>query len=136
MDVKSSQVFFYAQARSNYNDSGTIIPFEEVKYNVGGGLNANGTFTAPVAGTYFFSFNGANNLNSGRANVGLVLNGVGQGVYAFAAENTDSYETMTLDSTTSLIEGDRVELVLYFGTLYVYPYNSFNGFLLEEDLSL
>ena len=135
-DVKSSQVFFYAQAQSLYNVRNSIIPFPTIKYNVGGGFNANGTFTAPVSGTYFFSFNGVNEKNTSFALVKLRLNGIEQNTWSIAAANSYLWETMTLDSTLNLTKGDRVELFLYTGKLYYDFYNSFNGILLEEDLSL
>lgn len=136
LDVKSLQVYFYAQVQGLYNVSRTIIPFPSVRYNVGGGFNANGTFTAPVSGTYFFSFNGLKADNTGDARVNLNVNGVDQNIAGFADGNTGSFHPMTLDSTRNLKRGDHVELFLVAGTLYYGVYNTFNGFLIEEDLSL
>ena len=131
-DVKSTQVFFYAQPQGNYDVRKSIIPFPKVKYNVGGGFNANGTFTAPVSGTYFFYFNGLNSEDMNDAEVRLYLNGFDQSIDSYASSSS---ETMTLDATLKLKKGDRVELILVYGTLETEAYNSFSGFLIEEDLS-
>ena len=66
------------------------------------------------------------------AEVRLYLNGFDQSIDSYASSSS---ETMTLDATLKLKKGDRVELILVYGTLETEAYNSFNGFLIEEDLS-
>ena len=134
LDVKSSQVFFYTQASAKYDVAKTCIPFKNVKHNVGGGITRSGIFKAPISGTYFFSFNGLNHNNTSEAEVVLNINGVGMS-RSIASPNTASYETMALDATLNLTEGDTVEVYLQNGRLADKSYNSFSGFLLEEDLS-
>lgn len=131
VDIKSASVYFFAQARTIFNFPGSTIPFDAVLYNIGNGLDFNGTFTAPRSGNYYFSFNGlAGGIDT---YVDLYLNDVNQGITAYAS-NTGY--VMSLASMVFLNVGDRVELVLRIGMLASNSYNNFNGFFLEEKLSL
>ncbi|EFX74254.1 hypothetical protein DAPPUDRAFT_252097 [Daphnia pulex] len=79
-DVKSAPVHFYVQRNSSFFPTGTPITFDRVWVNEGNAMNVtSGIFTAPNAGTYFFSFTGlasypANNGTSW-LDVTLYLNG-------------------------------------------------------------
>ena len=50
--------YIYAQRHLNYNTTNTTIPFDKIVTNIGGGMDVNGIFTAPTAGTYMFTYSG------------------------------------------------------------------------------
>ena len=48
IDIKSLPIYFYVQRSSDFNGTGTPIPFELERLNVGGAMNlTSGKFTAP-----------------------------------------------------------------------------------------
>ena len=55
---KDSQPVYFNVCRATLNDkSGTVIPYERFRLNVGGGMNAaTGVFTAPKDCNYHFMF--------------------------------------------------------------------------------
>jgi len=130
VDIKSVPVYFFAQARTIYNVTGTTIPFDAIIYNIGSGLDLNGTFTAPKSGNYYFTFNGlAGGVDT---YVDFYLNDVNQRITAYAS-NTGY--VMSLATTIFLNTRDHVKLVLRIGMLAGNSYNNLNGFLLDEKLS-
>jgi C1q-related factor len=136
VDVKSSPVYFHVQRNSPYYATGTTIPFEIERLNVGGGMNINsGIFTAPKSGIYFFSFSA---VKEGPATAGmfvdLYLNSINIArAFGFAAFG---HFTASLSSTLSLKSGDRISLLLAVGQLYdsTACYTNFNGILLQEEI--
>ena len=133
VDVKSSPVYFYVQRRSTYLRTGSTIPFEIVRLNVGGGMNINsGIFTAPKSGIYLFSFTAlkdrpANTLRVDLYhNLNVITRAEGTGVKGLF--------TATVSSTLSLKFGDRISLQLVSGRFLNGGYADFNGILLQEEL--
>lgn len=57
-DVKSKPTYFYLQRTVKSEQKDVPIPFETVVVNSGDIDKTSGVFTAPVKGTYFFSFSG------------------------------------------------------------------------------
>jgi hypothetical protein len=107
----------------------------------------NAKFTAPVPGTYFFSFTGhaqfpvsSSILSLG---VGLYLNGnyIGWGFVKEYNSQTNQETSLTLQSTLSLRKGDEIWLQIKFistgANLYDNPndnWTHFTGYILEEEI--
>jgi hypothetical protein len=146
-DVKSAPVHFYVQRNSNFNTTGTPIPFDLARVNEGNAINlASGKFTAPRPGIYFFSFTGTARLKSS-SNVyfisNLFLNGNQIGASVVHEQNgpVDQYSPLTLQSTLNLKKGDQLWLQISYNggsssLLYdnEYHYTHFTGFMLEEEI--
>ena len=98
VDVKSSPVYFHVQRNSTYSITGTKIPFQIERLNVGGGMNiTSGIFTAPKSGIYFFSFTGLKVNAASQLHVELYLNSI---PITFAlGEGSNGYFTVALSST-------------------------------------
>jgi C1q-related factor len=136
VDVKSSPVYFHVQRNSTYNITGTAIPFQIERLNVGGGMNiTSGIFTAPKSGIYFFSFTGLKENPADWLAVDLYQNS--NYITKASATSIIGYLTVTLSSTLSVKSGDRISLRLLSGQLHDhgwYMYTNFNGILLQEEL--
>ena len=138
VDVKSSPVYFHVQRNSTYSITGTKIPFQIERLNVGGGMNiTSGIFTAPKSGIYFFSFSGLKDFPaSAGMHVTLYLNSIP--ITRAVGEVSNGYFTATLSSTLGLKSGDQISLLLEWGQLHdntLYPsYTNFNGIMLQEDI--
>lgn len=92
-----------------------------------------GVFTAPVAGSYFFTFN-ARARGGDHIHVDLRLNG---GQILARTYNLRGDFVLVTHSALKLNEGDRIYASLETGSLYddsVAHYTQFTGFMLEEDL--
>ena len=91
-------------------------------------------FTAPVAGVYYFVFQGFK--GTATTLVGLYVNNE---VFEMVQDpGTGSNAALSLAATIPLKEGDRVRMVLRAGSLYnpAGAFVSFNGFLLQQEFSL
>ena len=144
-DIKSRPVYFYVQRYHHYAVKNSVIPFEVERLNVGGAFDlATGVFTAPASGVYFFSFSGlrSNSYNEDQSRsstqIHIQVNGRTVGTAFSSASNSVAgdaqyHMTVSLQSTIDLKRGDRVSLLLHWGTLF-YLANHFSGILLEEHL--
>ena len=149
-DVKSMSVYFYVQRNSTFNTTETPITFDTAKLNIGGAMDlSSGIFTAPLTGTYFFSFTGIVEFPTSSsivlgANLGLYLNGnlIGLGSAEDANTGGGQNDQLSLHSTLYLETGDEiwVQIQSIYGTgVRFYDsnnhYTHFNGWLLEENIS-
>jgi len=108
--------------------------------NVGGAYDrTTKKFTAPVKGRYFFSFSGV--VESFKPefylDVALIKNGVT--IAGAGADDGSGTETLSLQSTLSLIAGDQVwtEITKINNACRLAVFvTHFTGFLLEEDITL
>jgi hypothetical protein len=146
-DVKSAPVYFYVQRNSAFNTTKVPIPFQISRLNIGNAMNlSTGKFTAPVQGTYFFSFTGHAQFPTSSSllalGVGLYLNGNYMG-FGFVEEYQTLYaqeSPLTLQSTLSLQKGDQIWLeitlistgVTLFDNYAIWTH--FTGYNLEEEL--
>jgi len=139
VDVKSSPVYFHVQRNETYTLTGTTIPFNIERLNVGGGMNiTSGIFTAPKSGIYFFSFVGIKHSSASRnLNVDLLHNS-SLITPTTTWVNADGAFTVSLSSTLSLKSGDQIFLRLALGQLWdnQYRYTNFNGMMLQEEMFL
>ena len=125
----------------------TPIPFDVEVLNIGGAMNlTSGIFTTPRAGTYSFSFIGYAHIPGSSSKLALAvrmyLNGnlIGSGLADDIGTVLQS-ETLSLQSTLNLQNGDQISLQISYmdsGT-YLHDssnhYNHFSGWLLEENIS-
>jgi hypothetical protein len=148
-DVKSAPVYFYVQRNSPFNTINVPISFQVSRLNIGNAMDlSTGKFTAPVPGTYFFSFTGHAGFSASSSllslGVGLYLNGNYMG-WGFVEEyqTFNGQETpLTLQSTLSLQKGDQIWLEIKFISTGVslvdnndiFQGTHFTGYILEEEL--
>jgi hypothetical protein len=144
--VQSASVYFYAQRSRSFYGTHTPITFDEVKINTGDAMNAgSGKFTAPVTGTYFFSFSGIAYMRAalfvdGYFHVSLRKNGVEISMSEADLIQAMSTDSFSLQSTLYLQAGDEIWIeVDRADTMYLYDdgghYTHFNGWLLQEDVA-
>ena len=134
-DVKTGAgaVSFYAIRNTPYSTTNSVIPYDGLQLNIGGGMNLKtGVFTVPVNGRYFITFKAT----SGKANASnwLVL-GLNDGVIGVSTATTN-WISMPLFATMNLKKGDKIYAKLADGSLMDdgLHHTHFSGFLLEEDL--
>jgi hypothetical protein len=144
-DVKSSPTYFYVRRYSDgFNQPSIPIPFDVENLNVGGAMNlTSGKFTAPRAGTYFFSVFGPVSFPTTSyirlyCDIHLFKNGERIGFSVTDASRTEwNLETFSIQVTVNLQRGDEISLAITSPissgvSLYGYGALHFTGFLLEE----
>lgn len=142
----TSPVYFYAQRSAPFSTKAVKLPFDAPLLNAGNALDAaSGTFTAPRAGIYSFSFTGMANFPETSGvyvwlSASLFLNGnvVGSGEVDEANTVADQWSPLFLQVTLSLAAGDQVWLEIDYDTAGIVlhddadHYTHFNGWMLDE----
>ncbi|KAI9563566.1 hypothetical protein GHT06_011030 [Daphnia sinensis] len=151
-DLKTRPIYFYVQKTEPFSTENIPMPFERAMLNNGGAMNLEtGIFTAPVTGTYFFSFTGLvqfevtstgilselvirlfrNNQEIARSQINEVN----------AVTNPNYLSPITLQSTLKLNATDEVWVEIDRGIVFGYLFDysntyctNFNGWLLEEEI--
>ncbi|XP_057379958.1 uncharacterized protein LOC130702306 [Daphnia carinata] len=154
-DIKTRPIYFYVQKDNKFSERNVPLPFELTIVNIGGAMDLpSGVFTAPVNGTYFFSFAG---LAQFPVVPDPVLREIGANLYkngeriAISQVNKghlvypDNLSPITVQSTVSLQTGDEVWIQISIGISGGFLYGErqlmnqgshthFNGWLLEEEI--
>ena len=132
--TKPNQPAFRAHD-SNHAQTG-FLTFDQIATNVGSHYNgSNGRFTAPVAGTYFFSFYGMLASSNGNARVEYYINGSvhssGEHYGGVAYTNNQTYNMITCNTVLTLSANDYVNLNWNgsYNSMHSY-HNGFMGFLI------
>jgi hypothetical protein len=158
-----SAVYFYVQKNKPFvftiydnnktahmNASAGIIPFELELVNAGDAMDGvSGLFTAPVQGTYYFSFTGITNQDG--VEIALIINDrqypIGRTKCSATSSNrrsshrsnngTNDFNTCSIQSMVPLGEGDQVGLVLVSPGSLIYDdekhYTHFSGWLISPN---
>ncbi|XP_032789994.2 uncharacterized protein LOC116927113 [Daphnia magna] len=149
-DVKSKPTYFYLQRTVKSEQKDVPIPFETEVVNSGDIDKTSGVFTAPVKGTYFFSFSGLAQIPETSAfdsylaallfrNEDVVARSQLNEVNAVA--NINYLSPVTVQATLALEQGDTVWMQIDFNNgAYLFDDNDFrathfNGWLLEEEIA-
>jgi len=146
-DIKSVPTYFYVQRNTAFSTINVPIPFQVSRLNIGNAMSlSTGKFTAPVRGTYFFSFTGHAGFPTSSSllslGVGLYVNGnyIGWG-FVEERDTVIWQETpLTLQSTLKLQKGDQVWLQIKLISAGVSLYDNgeiwthFSGYILGEEL--
>ncbi|XP_057373275.1 uncharacterized protein LOC130694145 [Daphnia carinata] len=159
-NIKTKPIYFNVQKDKNFSKRDVPLPFEITIVNIGEAMDLpSGVFTAPVKGTYFFSFAGLTqfpmltgpdpvpvqrelgaNLYKNGERIAISQVNIGYLVYP------DNRSPITLQSTVSLRAGDKVWIQIYIGISGGFLYDErhaevdqgshthFNGWLLEEEI--
>jgi uncharacterized protein YaiE (UPF0345 family) len=109
--------------------AGSIFIFNNTEHNIGGHYNtSNGRFTAPVAGTYQFSFHTIYTGNSGNDWISIRRNGarISGGDYHFSTTPGGQWDTIGGSLNLYLSSGDYVSM--YAGTEHVYHGGTWSNF--------
>ena len=127
------QPSFRAGASSGYSGSGTVIVFNTVRHNIGSHYNSsNGRFVAPVAGVYYFGYQGisGSSTNSNEQNLTMYVNGVSINDTRFRGYTSSSGHIKTV---TVLSANDYVEIKVTNASTSTYAnafHTQFMGFLI------
>ena len=110
------------------------VSFASVRHNTGNHWNTStNTFTAPVAGTYHFSFAFLHNTSSALyCRVLFKINGTADTRYGDTLQSNPSgtFNASSASVTIYLNANDTVKLYNEQSALYEAPYGAFSGFLI------
>ena len=123
-----NQPAFYAMMNNINVEGSAYIVFEDVFVNIGGHYNpANGRFTAPVAGTYVFSFNALKRNGSGRMSLHRNGSYYGSGASQTYSSPSEIPHAATVIITLAVSDFVQVYASIDAGDFYGAS-NSHNGF--------
>ena len=93
----------------------SVIPASSIQVNIGSHLASHGRFTAPIAGTYWYSFTAMKDDGTGNFNIRLYKNGstAGEGLTAYT--NSPVYSRATSFGYITLAANDYLEFYVASG---------------------
>lgn len=106
--------------------SASLISFVSTSLNIGNHWNGSNTFTAPIAGVYWFGFSGMSTTAGATSNVAIRVNG---GSRMNSYTKNDGYSRHNINILIYLNANDAVTLYLEHGGLHD-SWDSFSGCLL------
>ena len=121
-------IFFSATADgvpNAYTKAG-IMPFKTIKEQMGGGFDPAGTFVAPQAGIFYFSFDLSKYAAASTTHASLHHNDV-ELCQGYISESDRHYHMLGCSSTVNLKAGDRVYVQFRGGKLQTGIYSTFTG---------
>lgn len=121
-------MYFNVQKKLTHNNVSTVLPYDVEILNVGNGFNtSSGIFTAPCAGTYYFSFTSSvDNTSDDFLWLSLQLNNV-----QVANCSPNGMHSCNIPYTVKLKVGDRVHVSLIQGST---SNAIFIGWLVAENI--
>ena len=139
VNVKTTPVYFYAQRTGFYSTTGTALPFDDVKINIGNAMDTSSgilhRYTTP--GKYFFAYTGL--CSDKDTKIQLQNQTMAVTWTAIGESHCTPYNALAIQATIQLDEDDEVQIYLLEGTIHDGDGNHFSnffGWLLEEDLVL
>ena len=123
---------FLGTGQVSSSTSSGVLVFDEVPLNIGGHYStANGRFTAPVSGSYWFSVTWQHHAPDGTSGgfVDLYRNNVGYYRYRAETTNVAGYQTTTVSGIIYLNTNDYVTCFANRLSAMHAHYTAFSGFL-------
>jgi len=139
LDMKTVEVHFDFQRTTSHITPNAIITFDFEQLNIGGAMDGRrGIFTAPVDGTYHFSFSGAKDSSITDLNIEMHLNGFIPMGMSHASNLNYILGVSAIHTSLKLRAGDTINLYNSgSGVLYDTAeghFTHFEGWLQEEEL--
>ncbi len=129
--LPEERIFFQA-TRTNQVGTGDVT-FTSIVINKGSGMKANGVFTVPKSGKYFFWIDGTVQSYRTYLTIRKSRHGNNVDLITFYDYSTNSYKRGFFRSySTSLLEGDQIWLYVSNGYFYSDSLFSFSGTLLPD----
>lgn len=128
--MKPNQVMFHATGTSSVTGTGSSVPYNVANRNIGNGYNTSTyRFTAPIAGTYIFTYQHFTSGGSAGA-VDFYVNGVRK-----QRSGREYADTSYIGDVGSIVlfmnAGDYCYSYIYTGTVHInQDYSAFTGYLL------
>jgi len=132
---KTKEAFWYKTPSNTSSSSATsndevLIFSQALESNSGLYNTSNGRYTAPVAGVYFFFFNGLidNNASTGSKLANLYKNGSNKNTICFTNFSGSDYMGMSGSAVVNLAENDYVQIYAKAG-MHTAGETNFGGYL-------
>jgi len=131
--IKSTNSKFYATGSTFVNTTSTaVLPFNTIRINIGNNYNSSTyTYTAPVAGTYFFAVQVQNTYANTNNAFQIMRNGTTEIAYSeTVATNYNINYTYNVQTMVTLSVNDTVTANWLFGSVVTNSPSYFMGYLM------